>query len=463
MRHYRYPIYLIALLTALVISGCSTFAPSQRSAPQLLPPTFSLYSPSPAQNSVDDHWWQTFAGDELNNLMTIAFADNFSVRQAWARLRQAKARTNMTMADSWPDLNYTGQVDHRHQGGDGGHFSSENYALGVLSSYELDLWGRIRAQINNQQLQQQATEQDWATATITLSAEVVNLWLNIVANQQQLQVEQQHLHTAQTVVDLTKLRYMQGQVARAAVVQRQQQLAQYRASLALLEQERNQLYYNLNLLLGRAPTTPLLAQDNQLPALTALPNIGIPAGLLASRPDVRAAGLRLCAADWQVSAAKADRLPALRLTANGGYNSVYTSELFDNWLLNLAASVSGPIFDGGRRRAEVVRTQALVDELLANYQQTVLVAVTEVESALLAEAKIGEQLQAIARQIDRAEQLVADTQRHYVQGDGAYLEVLDRQQSLHALQLQWIRKQRDQLMARVDLHRALGGSPLTRY
>ncbi|WP_316347426.1 TolC family protein [Desulfuromonas acetoxidans] len=148
----------------------------------------------------------------------------------------------------------------------------------------------------------------------------------------------------------------------------------------------------------------------------------------------------------------------MRLSSDAGYSSARFADLFDNWLANLAASVTGPIFDAGSRRAKVTRARAEADELLAAYEETVITAVNEVESALLDERKISEQLAAVDQQIERRRQSLDNAYIRYLNGDDDYLSYLIVKLSVDTLQRERVQKQRDKLLARVALHRALGGT-----
>nr|WP_320048894.1 efflux transporter outer membrane subunit [uncultured Desulfuromonas sp.] len=456
----RTALTLAVTVSVILLTGCSPFAPDKRNpSPAQLPQTFTLYETTVA--APDEPWWQQIGGTELDALVKTAFSGNYTLRQAWSRVEQARATTRITASELWPSLDYDGSAAHRHQYEDDQRSRSESYALGLVGSYELDLWGRIEAQDMAQQREQQATEEDWRTARITLSGEIANNWLNTVALHQQMTIVLRQIETARRIVELTQLRYLKGQSTRSDLVERQQELHQFEQTRLEIEQQLSQYHYDLCLLNGLAPDDTISISSHQLPLLPELPSPGVPADLLAQRPDVRAAGLRLNKRDWLVAAARADRLPALKLTADAGYNSSRSRDLFDNWLVNLAASVTGPIFDAGARRAEVTRARAEADELLAAYEETVITAVNEVDSALLDERKIGEQLQAVEQQIERRLQSLDNARIRYLNGDDDYLSYLIVKLSVDTLQREQVQKQRDTLLARVALHRALGGAAMT--
>ncbi len=452
-------LYAVSLLL-FTLCACSPFAPQPRPGAELtLPPQFSLYSSNLEQAS---NWWADFAWEDLDGLINKALAQNLSLQEAWARLQQAQAKITVSSAANWPDLNYEGKASHSRSGkklaGDTQISTSESFSLSLASSYEVDLWGRVAANIQADTLSAQASEDDWRTARLTIAAQVAQTWIKLVAQDGLVPLAQQRWQRAQQQLQLLQLRYRQGMATGIDVAEQQRRVAEYRATLLPLEEQQQQLTFELALLVGELPSWRWTASQTTLPQFNALANIGIPADLLAQRPDVRAAGLRLQAADWYVSAAQAERLPALRLSASAAAtDSNHINELFDNWLANLAASVTGPLFDAGQRRAAITSAQAVVDERLANYQQTVLTAMNEVETALMQENKREQELQAINTQLKHQNSVCEQQQRRYVNGNSSYLAVLENHQTLTLLQLQQLQMQRDLLLARSALHRAIGG------
>jgi outer membrane protein TolC len=178
---------------------------------------------------------------------------------------------------------------------------------------------------------------------------------------------------------------------------------------------------------------------------------------LSARPDIRAAMLRLEAADWSVSGARADRLPTIRLTGSAAYQAGELDSLFDNWLFNLAAGLTAPLFDGRQRSAEVERRRAVVDEALAAYCRTILNAVREVENALVDEQKLREHLLGLNAQLSAARSALDEARQRYRSGLNDYLPVLTQLVSVQNLERTIINRTADLLVARVDLFRALGG------
>ncbi len=208
--------------------------------------------------------------------------------------------------------------------------------------------------------------------------------------------------------------------------------------------------------LGKPPLTDIDIDRSELPQPPALPPTGLPADLLAARPDVRSAGLQLQAADWQIAAARAARLPALSLKAGARYGQGDFDVLFSNWLLTLSANLTAPLLDGGRRAAEVDRSRALADENLAAYYNTVLTAVKEVEDALISEAKQKEHIEGLQKVVASARRALEEAGVRYRNGLNDYLPVLTQLLTVQGLERDLIRRQADLLAARVQTLPCLG-------
>lgn len=441
------------------LSACSPFTPATRpSLSTALPASYSLYTQTDAAAS---DWWRDFGWPQLDQVIDKALTQNLSLREVWARLQQSQALARISQAQRRPELTGSAEAAHRRSGQqleDRRSISSvENFALALAGSYELDLWGRVAAAVHSNTLVAEASAEDWQTARVTMAAQVAQTWIALVAQQQLLPLARQQWQRAQRQLALLEQRYRQGMATGVEMTEQQRRVAEYRAALLPLEEREQQLCFELALLVGELPSWRAPLGTQPLPEPQALNGLGVPADLLAQRPDVRAAGLRLQAADWSVAAARADRLPALRLTASAATDSEKVAELFDNWLANLAASVSGPVFDGGRRRSEVARNEAVVAERLAAYQRVVLTAMSEVETALMQEHKRAMELQAVSEQLHRQQQLCRQLEQRYRQGDGSYLTLLGAEQTRTLLTQQRVQVQRDWLLARSALHRALGG------
>ncbi len=452
-------IQTILILAALVLSACSPFAPAVRSfAEDPLPESFSLY---PVQAPDPAPWWTALNSSALNGLLGQAFAGNLSLKQAWARMEQARAVAVKAGADLYPDLSVTGRTNHarqRSENGSADRFTTRNYAIGLSTSYEIDLWGRIRSGQKAESLTAEAAREDWHATVIALAADVATTWAEILSRQMQRRLLEKQLETNRTYLELVDLRYRKGIVTALDVFQQQQVVEEIRSQIPVVEAQERLRRNQLAVLLGQAPGTELTIGAENLPTLEPLPAAGLPADLLANRPDVRAAGLRLEAADWQLAAARANRLPAISLTGTAGYGPADMDLMLDNWILSLASNLAAPILDGGQRAAEVDRSRAVIAENLAAYRESVLVAIREVEDALASELYQRRYIAALERQLEAARHALVEAREQYRKGVDDYLPVLTQIVAVQNLERNLIEQQTQLLIDRIDLFEALGGN-----
>lgn len=494
LQFVRFLVSIVLMMT--ILWACNPFRPQIRKSPQgPMPKTFSLYSHNAKG---PQKWWEMFKDPELNALVDEALSENFTIRQAWARLKQVNAVVVQAGAGLYPDLKVTagstyewrktwteeqsaaatggaesgsstgGADSGSSKGGtDSERFSSQVYStlslsLGLISSYELDLWGRIRSEQEAARLEASATREDLYAAAVSTAAEVTLRWIRIISQRMHKSLLQDQLRTNETYLELVELRFRKAMASALDVYQQRQVVAGIKARIPLVEAEERLLSHQLALLMGKLPQSPLKISRVALPLLKEPPSTGLPADLLAHRPDIRAAGRRLRAADWQVASARANRLPAITLTAKALLDPVKLDLIFDNWMLNLAmslaAGITAPLFDGNRRAAEVDRTRAVVDERLLIYRERVLAGIKEVEDTLVRETKQREHLKALDTQIDQARMALNEARERYRKGISDYLPVLTQTLSFLTLKRDRIDKQAGLLEARVALYRSLGGS-----
>jgi NodT family efflux transporter outer membrane factor (OMF) lipoprotein len=445
----------------VMLVACSPFAPAPMpNAPGQLPDTFSLYS---GKLDASLPWWESVGSPELSRLIKAALSDNFSLKEAWFRLEQARSLAVQAGADRYPDLSANAGIElarRRSENTFGESFDTigeETYGAGLVSNYELDLWGRIRSQQEAALLTVDATKADLQTAAITLAAEVADRWVRIVAQRLQKQLLEKQLQNNRIFLDLIELRFRKAMVSALDVYQQRQVVENVRAQIPLVEAEIRLLMNELAVLLGRPPQSNLELSQMDMPVIGQLPALGLPADLLANRPDVRAAGLRLQATEWQVAAARANRLPAIRLAAGAQYGRNDLDLLFDTWLLSLAANLTAPIFDGGRRAAEVDRTQAEADENLWAYRRIVLTAIKEVEDALENETRQLEHIEGLIAVREAAQNGLQEAIGRYRNGLSDYLPVLTQLLVVQDLERDLISQRALLVLYRVGLYRALGG------
>lgn len=440
------------ILALLVLTGCQAFHPPPESAPQLP----AAYRFQTGAELVREQWWREFQSPTLNTLIEEALAQAPDIRVARARLDQARAAAARTGSQLQPALGLEADAaavwnkpDTRNV------IRTETYGLGLAASYELDLWGRVRAVRQADLLLAAAGEHDLRTATLTLSAEIVEAWILLQGVRQQLEVISGQQETNAAILSSLELRFANSLASALDVLQQREAMAQTDALKPPLLAEATRLENRIALLLGKAPGS-LDLPAAELPASLPLPDAGLPADLLDQRPDIQAQWLRLGEAGWDLTAARADRLPAVRLSGKFEHSGAELSRILDNWVANLAAALTAPLFDGGARQAEVRRQEAIRAERLALYEKTVFTALTEVDSAYSSALRQQELLLALDIQADAAQQAQRSAVVRYQNGVQSYDTVLSLLLKLQQLERTRVQAQAALLIQQAGLCRALG-------
>ncbi len=455
------PKVVTACLTVSLVLGCATvqqpLAPADIAA---IPEAFTLY---PAGETAGRLAWNAFGNPELDALIAEALTNGLTVADAQTRLDAAMLRVKQAGAALYPAVELQAGAGVTRAKPDTGvnagrTVDTENYSLGLAAGFELDLWGRIRAERRAILRDADASREELAAARITVVANVAQTWIDLVAARMTHALLLRQLDTNRRILSLVEMRQRRGLVTAVAVYRQRQAVAGLEALVPQQKAGIAALGHALSILVGRVPGGVSPAAAVILPSLpAALPEVGLPADVLARRPDVRAVGARLTAAAERVEAARGARLPALRLSASAGFAAGTADVLFDHWLSNLAANLAGPIFDAGLRKAEVERIDALRRQQFVAYKRVVLTAIGEVETALAREAYQREQLAALDRQLDAARTALREQEARYSRGQDSYLLVLDQQVAVDQLERGLIAAQTDLLRYRIALYRAIAG------
>ncbi len=451
----------IAFLALLPAAGCTLHRPQQATLPVAVPPGY--VEPAGADEALPsgERWWKRFGDEDLNALMAEAFAANPDLRQAYARLEQAEALVRTAGAAQLPSLEISGAGGRRRQTvGTAGPVTEDSYSLSLPASFEIDLWRKLASRTGAALLESGASREELKALYLSLSAQVADLYFLAMEQQAQLELTDRTIAAFADTLERVERRYREGLVPALDVYQSRQNLAAARSRRPQFENALAAAEHALAVLLGRYPGRGIVERGRELPP--AVPDFpaGLPSGLLARRPDVQAGLLRLQASDARIAAAIADRFPALRLTGSYGGQSTELGDLLasGNIFWNLLLNIAQPLFDGGRRAAEVDRTRAVFRENLAAYHQSVLAAFREVEDALAA-GRTG--LERIARLGEREEASAAALRLaldRYLQGLSEYLPVLTAQGLHFDAQSQLLAARRQIIADRITLARALGGA-----
>lgn len=446
--------YALLAVLMLSLSGCMGLsAPAVRNQIELGEEYTSKLETDKDTNS-GGKWWQLFNDDELNILVEHAFINNPNINQIKARLAQAKAITSKSVAPLLPSLNISGE----RGASEGGNASPSDFTLKGAASFEIDLWGKNRATYKSSKLQQQASENDLYAAAITLSASIVDNWLDILSLLEQEAIIRKQMDINATILELQKKRFEMGSSSALDFLQQQEILAKTEALLPDILSAQEQAVNNITALIGELPDNSLQISEKPLPAALPIPDAGLPSELITNRPDIIAAWLRLGSADWLVKAARKDRLPSFNLSANYLTNAASLSGLFDTWLLDMVAGLTAPILDGGSRRAEHLRSKALADERYHNYLGVVLTAVLEVENAMVKNKYQDDKMLSLTKQLEASKKTLAQAQLSYINGKNGYINVLSSLNNVQALEQRITVERLVRAKERVKLYRALGGN-----
>jgi outer membrane protein, multidrug efflux system len=454
---------LAPLLAALVLAGCATVpdVPALTAPPPAQfkedGPRWTVAAPAEAQDR--GAWWKAFADPVLDGLVARAASNNTTIQEAAARLAQARAFARSTDADRMPQIGIGAGVG-RQAGANtaNGATPATMTAAGATLSYEVDLFGRLAHASDAAALDAQAREALLRSTQLLVQAEVAQTYLSLRATDTERTLVDETVEAYRRTLNLTQRRYQAGDIAELDVARVQTELAANEAEALALDRRRAGLEHALAVLVGDPASAFALAPAEWKTALPQIP-AGIPATVLARRPDVSAAQRTILAAQARVGSARAAWFPDLSLTAAGGYASPELGDLF-KWSArawSVGALLSLPIFDGGRREAGVQGAQAQLDGAVASYRGQVLVAFKEVEDQLSALRLLQEQAQAQARAVGSAARATALSESRYRNGMDSQLELLDARRSELHNRREVLQVRATQYQATVALIRALGG------
>ena len=405
---------------------------------------------------VPDRWWRAFDDERLAALERRALEGNFELAAARDRLRAARAVVEREGARVGPILDLS--VGAERRGRSENDFSGLEEISGELAAeYELDLWDRIGSATDQARFERDATRADLRAAAITLSANVATTWYELVRQRGQRRLVRKQIETNETTLKLVRRRFANGLVRASDVLRQERLLESTREQLERVRSAIDVRKHQLLVLTGRPPTTDLEAQRVELPDLPPKPETGLPSELVQRRPDVRAAFLRVRAADRGIAEAVADRYPQITLSATASVSDEDATDIFDDWARSIAADLVTPLIDAGRRKAEVERNRSVKAERVDAYGQTILTAFQEVADALSREQYQRDRIARIEKQLSLADETVSRLQREYLNGDISYIDVLDALTREQRLQRDLLDARFELIEIRIGLYRALAG------
>jgi multidrug efflux system outer membrane protein len=479
-------VALVGGLLCVLVPSC-TVGPNYRRPDQNMPATFRSPTTQAAPGALGRDWWRLFGDPTLDQLVHDARQANTDVRAATARVAQARAAARVTGSAFYPVITFDPSITRARtpstgnpafattgtgtgtgtgtttgsgsstQRGAGGR-TVTNVRLPFDLTYEVDIWGRVRRSYESSVAQARASAYDFEVVLQTLEADVAQNYFNIRFIDLQTQIVAQTVESYRRQLDLTNKQFRAGLVGQTDVAQAESQLNSTLTQEVDLRRQRLDAEHALAVLLGRPPsevTVLVMPLDLNPPGV---PEI-LPAELLRRRPDVAEAEQNLVAANANVGVAIANFYPTLQLNAAAGLQSANLQSAL-NWeqrAWSIGPSLSAPLFEGGRLRANLEQTRARYDELVATYRGTVLGAIRDVEDSLTDLRLRAEAARVQELAVRSSREYLRLAQLQYQQGLVSYLTVIDAERTLLNNELSAAQILNQRLVSTVLLIKSVGG------
>ena len=457
-----FPVWTSTVFMIMIFAGCATVGPDY------VPPDMS--SPAAWHGQLKNglvgdetdprvlaRWWTTLNDPVLSSLIDRAITDNLDVKEAKARLREARARRGVSEADMFPTLDASGSVTKSRSN----EQESKLYSTAFDAGWEIDLFGGVRRSVEAAEAELQASREDLRNVLVSLTAEVALNYVEFRVYQAQYATTGKNLQLQQETYELTRWRYEAGIDDELAVHQARYSLESTRSELPMLRSSMEESKNRIAVLLGRQPGTLHKELESQasIPIVPPEIAVGIPTDMLRRRPDVRKAERELAAQTARIGVATADLYPKFRLTGSIGLKSSESSGLFKSasqfW--SIGPGISWNIFDAGAIRRNIEVQSALQEQYLKAYEAAILNALEEVENALVAYAEEQNRRNSLNEAVQAAQRAVELSQTKYQAGMIDFSTLLEAERSLLSYQNQLVQSDGTVASNLVRLYKILGG------
>jgi multidrug efflux system outer membrane protein len=454
-------IFVAPLL--LLICACAPLGLDYQRPNVALPSAYNQSDAVAASTVVSASWWTLYQDATLNDLIGQAQQNNADIKQAVARIEEVEAAAREIGAETFPSLNLDGRATRTRVTESGpfpvfGENPRNNFNAQIGTSFELDFWGKLRRAKESARAQALASHYAKATVDLSLTGMITQQYWFLRSLDAQTAIAQASLKTREASLALTRRRLEGGVASGLDLHQAEAARASLKAQLAELVKLRAQTLHQLASLSGNLELSiPALANTGL--SLPPTPPVGLPSSLLEARPDVRLAEQQLISANANIGVAKAALYPSISLTAALGGESLALSDVLkaSSRIWTGGLNLNLPIFDSGKRSAQVDQASAQQKQVLANYQRVIQTAFTEVNDALVAVRQNAERESALSDSQLAAKKALDIAMHRYQSGYSAYLDVLDAQRVYHAAELSFVQAREARLQATVALFKALGG------
>jgi multidrug efflux system outer membrane protein len=451
---------ILAFFAVLAMTGC-TVGPNYHKPQIAIPPLFRNApppQPSSADSLADLKWWEEFKDPVLQNLIRTGLARNYDVRVAAEEIIEARAQVALSRSSQLPQVTLNPSYTGGKTGESVPNVNTNLESLTADVSYALDLFGGLRRATEASRAALLATEESRRTVLVTLVSEIGSDYYQLLALDLQLQIAKETVISQQKSVTLTKSRADYGVATNADWLQARQVMDAAQAEIPELERQISRMEDAISILLGNypqdVPRGAILTEQQVPPAVP----VGLTSALLDRRPDIRKAEELLVEYNAEIGVARAQFFPQISLTASGGRSVALTSLLTSQVSIwTYAASLTQPIFEGGKLRANLHIAESEQRQALLTYTQTIQKAFGDVSDSLVDVQKYREvriRDEEYVRDLDESVRLA---NLRYNGGITDYLEVLDAQRSLFSEQLTLAQSRGNEFQSLVQLYRALGG------
>jgi NodT family efflux transporter outer membrane factor (OMF) lipoprotein len=407
-------------------------------------------------------WWSILHDPVLTNLIDSAVSGNLGLKEARARVREARARRGISEAERFPTIDASGAARSRRSSEETGSGKrSELYTVGFDASWELDLFGGTRRTIEAAEAELRASEENLRDVLVSLLAEVALNYVEVRSFQTRLWVAKANLDAQEETYNITQWRFQAGLTTQLDVEQAKYSLEQTRAQIPSLQTGLEQAENRLAVLLGQHPGSlkDVLERRKAIPVTPLEVAVGVPADVLRRRPDVRRAESQLAAQTARIGVATADLYPKFSLLGAIGLEALSPGNLFSSGSRtnSTGATITWPLFDAGAIRKNIEVQSTLQEQALIRYETAVLTALEEVENALVAYAEEQRRRQSLAEATEAARRAVELAEQQYSSGLIEFGNVLIAQRSLLSLQDQLAISEGAVTSDLIALYKALGG------
>jgi outer membrane protein, multidrug efflux system len=431
----------------------------------------SITTPQPAELV---EWWKAFDDPMLTSLVERGIVSNLDLRQAEARVRQARATRGIAASGLWPEIDasasYSRSLNSSASFGSSGSSSlqptvipiaNDLFQAGLDAAWELDIFGGVRRSVEAAQAGLQTAVEDRHDVLVSLVAEVGINYVSLRGYQQQILIAQQNLAAQEHTAEITRKRYEAGFVSGLDAANANALVATTQSQIPVLESAARAAIYSLSVLLGLQPAVLVeeLRSDRPIPTTPPEVPVGLPSELIRRRPDIRRAEAQLHAATANIGVATADLFPKFSLTGSFGFlnNDIGSLANFSSRFWSYGPNVTWPIFTAGRIRWNIELQKAIKEQDLAAYEQTILQALKDVETALVAYAKEQERISSLVVAVANNRRAVDLSTKLYVAGKSDFLNVLVAQRSLNSSEDALVQSTRTLATDLIALYKALGG------